>query len=235
MTNQLFFSDGTHVDSVKFPNAQAGQKVSYKVPCYRCAGVGQFHTYGVCYRCLGGRWDVETRKVYTHSQFVKYQERKDAAQDKKRKKVEAVQAERKERAASKHAELISEITPYSDNKFVKSIIDQVANGWELSEVQVSAVRESIQKQQDREKNPSEYVGTVGERIQVDGKVTFSWVGQSQFGMFFITEITDSDGNVFTYKGSRDFGDKEAVVSVKAKIKEHEIYKGVKRTVISNPR
>ncbi|MCC8157279.1 MAG: hypothetical protein LIO54_08390 [Oscillospiraceae bacterium] len=78
---------------------------------------------------------------------------------------------------------------------------------------------------------SEYVGTVGQRIEIEvasiACVT-SW--ETQWGLTKILKIEDKAGNIFTWKTSSWIPDD--VKSIKGTVKEHKEYRGAKQTELT---
>ena len=115
-------------------------------------------------------------------------------------------------------------------KFERGCADTKSLGEEKAELQKSST--------------SEFQGTVGERINVEGiikKIHFSqkfYCGQSED--FYIFNITDKDGNVFIYKGSKNLleskivGDEEKVIQGKFTVKKHEEFNFKKQTIVARP-
>ena len=50
----------------------------------------------------------------------------------------------------------------------------------------------------------------------------------------MNNLVDAQGNVFVYWGNK-LGNKGDVISLKATIKSHDVYKGVKQTIINRPK
>lgn len=80
--------------------------------------------------------------------------------------------------------------------------------------------------------PSEHVGTIGERIEVEGEVTFVKTCENYYGSSRMIKFVDSKGNNFvsfgTGKGIWDaeIGDK---IRGKGTISNHDEFKGIKQT------
>lgn len=79
---------------------------------------------------------------------------------------------------------------------------------------------------------SNYIGNVGERIEVKAKsfeCVTSW--DTQFGVTRIYKIVDNAGNVFTWKTSKCV-EEDKIQTIKGTIKEHTEYRGVKQTELT---
>lgn len=88
-------------------------------------------------------------------------------------------------------------------------------------------------------SPSEYVGQVGDKIQLTLTYTHTAAWENSYGGYWSNNVTflhtfkDENGNVFTWKTGNcieaDYGDK---LVVKGTIKDHNEYKGIKQTVLT---
>jgi hypothetical protein len=76
---------------------------------------------------------------------------------------------------------------------------------------------------------------VGDKVTLTITVERIIVLESQFGTNYITIARDEAGNAVTYKGRTDIGNKGDTTTVKASVKEHTVYNGVKQTVIQRPK
>ena len=81
---------------------------------------------------------------------------------------------------------------------------------------------------------SQHVGTIGERITIEGTVFFRAAFDGVYGTTYITGIRDAAGNVYIQKGTA-IGDKDDDIRIKATVKEHGVRDGVKQTIISRPK
>jgi len=82
---------------------------------------------------------------------------------------------------------------------------------------------------------SNHVGDIGQRIIIDGTVENTVSFDGFYGTTYMTVIKDTDGNVYVYKGSRRIAKKGETVNLKATVKDHSEYNGVKQTVINRPK
>lgn len=107
---------------------------------------------------------------------------------------------------------------------------------------VLAERAKREAEQDIKKD-SEYVGTVGKREAFDVasyRLVTSW--DTQYGTTYLYEFLTTDGNVLIWKASGVFGhwdesgqrfiEEENVTKIKATVKEHKTYGGIKQTIIT---
>ena len=78
-----------------------------------------------------------------------------------------------------------------------------------------AAYEAKQKKEAEEKKASDYVGKIGDKVEIackDFNCVSSWDGV--YGMTFLYKFTDSEGNVFIWYASNAVNEPERVVSVK---------------------
>ena len=87
---------------------------------------------------------------------------------------------------------------------------------------------------EAKKAASEYVGEVGDRIEVKGTGRLITTHEGQYGLSYLYLISDADGNTIKYFGGKYLGDKGFEVSMVATVKKHEEYGGEKQTVINRP-
>lgn len=110
----------------------------------------------------------------------------------------------------------------------------------LSEKQEAVARKSISESAARkaefqmkhaEANAgSNYVGDVGQRMDFTLTVVFT----KELIGYYLNSLIDADGNNFMYFGGC-LAEKGSTVTVRATIKRHQDYNGVKQTVISRPK
>jgi len=83
---------------------------------------------------------------------------------------------------------------------------------------------------------SAFVGVLGVRQRLTITIERIVVLDSQFyGINFLTIARTGDGDVVTYKGRSNIGNKGETVTVEAMIKDHTVYNGVQQTVIQRPK
>ena len=106
---------------------------------------------------------------------------------------------------------------------VKEIVDNVKNEY------------SVQK--NRESSTSEYVGNVGDKINVELTLTNYYTMDnpySYYGTISIYTFKDNEGNVYVWKTNNglydyDIGD---TLNIRGSIKDHKEYKGIKQTILT---
>jgi len=80
---------------------------------------------------------------------------------------------------------------------------------------------------------SEWVGEKGEKIEKIVDLMFKTTFENQWGLTALYKFMDQEGNIYVWFTSShpDFST-EAGLKIKAKIKDHDEYKGTKQTVIN---
>lgn len=82
---------------------------------------------------------------------------------------------------------------------------------------------------------SEYVGVPAARRHFVGTVVLHLAMPSDFGVKYMVKLLDADGNVLVWFGTNEFAERVVVgntYSLKATVKSHDLYKGVKQTVLT---
>lgn len=110
---------------------------------------------------------------------------------------------------------------------------------------IKAEREAKRAERAATDAGSQYIGTVGKRDTFLLTVRFVTSIETTFGTMHVHTFDDGRGNVVVYKGSSLLGHEiegkfEAlhrgeVVGIKATVKAHSEYQGVKQTVLSRPK
>jgi hypothetical protein len=149
-------------------------------------------------------------------------------------RIEAGQAWREANSA-----VLARLTAYEgSNEFLSSFNATLAQWGTLTPRQLEAVEScfaTIDRLEAARLN-SKHIGIVGDKVTLTLTVERIIVLESQFyGNNYITIGTDEHGNAITYKGRVDIGSKGDVVTIKASIKEHTEYRGVKQTAIQRPK
>ena len=132
---------------------------------------------------------------------------------------------------------------YEENTIV-DIVHKLVRYGSISPKQVEFVakllaqipaREEVAKARAAADAGSVYLGTVGEKIEFEGTVSFITGFDSQFGYVTVTGIREINGNIIIHKGSKPAWDKGDKVWVKATVKAHNDRNGVKQTIITRPK
>jgi len=82
---------------------------------------------------------------------------------------------------------------------------------------------------------SDYLGTVGGKIELEGTVVVLKVYSGRFGNTYFHVIKDDKGNVVFYKGTKKLGGRNQKIRIDAKVKAHNLREGVKQTIIERPK
>jgi len=82
---------------------------------------------------------------------------------------------------------------------------------------------------------SDFIGSVGDRIERDVTLTFTHSFDGFYGTTWINSMIDADGNVIVYKGGNRLGQKGDTFTIKGTVKEHAVYKETKQTIINRPK
>ena len=148
-------------------------------------------------------------------------------------RIEATQAWRDANSA-----VVARLTAYEgSNEFLRSFTATLAQWGALTQRQLEAVEScfAVIDRTEAARANSQHVGNVGDKVTLTITVERIIVLESQFGTTFITLARDEQGNTIFYKGRVDIGSKGDTSTIKASIKDHTEYSGVKQTVIQRPK
>lgn len=109
--------------------------------------------------------------------------------------------------------------------------DSVGNedGYLKTETEVSAAVESLLYDEGK----SEYVGSIGERLDLAVTITGNFKVENNFGgSSCIHTMEDKDGNIFMWATSTKSWSVGETKNIRGTVKEHKIYKNVKQTVLT---
>lgn len=219
--------------------------------CFDCGGQGTRGT--------------ETVKVYSAAKLAKLQGTAAKAAERKATKLAAKQAaaaaaadERRAAFLATHGALLARVLPYVGedveggevrHPFLTDVYRKAMERAELTDGQVTALVSYVTKLEARAAAQahatanSRHVGAVGERITFTGTVKrVSWHEVASFGYglpcqkaLTVIELADGSGSTVTYFGADALGEEGAVVTVKATVKEHREFRGVRETRVSRPK
>lgn len=176
--------------------------------------------------------------------------RRQAGVQKRRESRKAqIEAERAQRTAERleatqawrdaNSDLVARLEAYEGtNAFLRESAWNLTHWGSLTARQVEAVEScfAVIDRLEAARANSQHIGAVGDKVILTITVERIVVLKSQFyGDNYITIATDEQGNAITYKGRTDLGGKGDTVTIKASVKEHTIYNGVKQTVIQRPK
>jgi len=206
-----------------------------------------FSTTGFdCWACgnTGIRGTTEER-LYTAAELAKVQ--KAAATREARKQAKALEAQRI--AAEQHE--AKKATFYSYNAAFLEALKGLCSGddqnfWDRlyadltatlrdpSERLITMVHDEVAKRAVNAE--SEFVGVEGDKmtltITVEKIVTLY---SDLYGATYLHLCRDQDGNVIVYKGTAQIGAPGDINTIKATVKAHQIYNGVRQTIIQRPK
>lgn len=122
---------------------------------------------------------------------------------------------------------------YCEYKHIGLISSAVASYRRATEKQERAEK----ARQDRNKvKPSEYIGTIGERLTVEVTLTKSFSFESNYGYYptttYIHNFIDDHGNVFIWKTTSSEPREDEIIRLTGTVKEHSEYREVKQTVLT---
>lgn len=125
----------------------------------------------------------------------------------------------------------------SERKFPTAIdLEGNEHSWDGTRAQNLAVwGELFSQTNEHDRLTSKHVGTVGDKIEFQAILNFVKGFHGYYGITWIHVFKDSQGNVIVYKGTKKLGDKDSILTVKAKIKTHGERENVKQTIIERPK
>ena len=242
MTNEWFFSNGQTYKGEAPKSSAATATISYVDICPRCNGTGTYPSIAWQGRCLkcnsAGRVKI-TARIYTGEALSRLQEKRqkrDAAKSAKlnaRLAAKALELESiKAQFNAQHPGFIDSIKE-SKNPFLADLTERFNSKGTLTEGQVEAAKAALERLAIEATKPNEHVGSVGERLDVPLTVTNVFVGESQFGTYWLVSFEDTQGRAFLWRASSgtELAKGDAVTG-KGIVKEHGEYKGRKQTVLT---
>jgi len=87
----------------------------------------------------------------------------------------------------------------------------------------------------KEIKPSEWQGQVGNMLSLTADVKSMEVIRSQYGETYLYIMTDEQGNIFKWYATQQKLEPGKRYNLRGKVKGHEIYEGVKETLITRVR
>lgn len=152
-------------------------------------------------------------------------------------------AERAARAAdfiAMHGALIERAKPYLEaNGFIKDVVGRGIEGAFISDKALIAVTNAIDsiERTIRMRENSRHVGTVGKRetftVRVDRINSFSRPSFAGYGneTVWIVTLRDVNDNAIVVKSTAFCPDKGAQLTIKATVKEHNVYRDEQQTIV----
>jgi hypothetical protein len=145
-----------------------------------------------------------------------------------------ITAERREAFESGNATLVAQLLAYTGkSEFIHNMKTSLLAYGSLTEKQTSSVQSALSLEVC--KAGSEYVGNAGDKITLTLTVVNTIRIDSMYGVNWLSICTDEQGNIITYKGKAEFPCTGETATIKATVKEHTLYDGVKQTAIQRPK
>ena len=98
--------------------------------------------------------------------------------------------------------------------------------------EMKRLEEERQKEEERKARPeSKHVGSVGDKVEIEihsCRLLTSW--ETQWGFTNLYEITDAEGNVYTWKTSKSIDSEHK--TIKGTVKAHNEFRGVMQTELT---
>ncbi len=226
-----------------------------KCACTRCDGTGTVHPFGDCFRCHGTGTDPK-RLEYAfpadwsdEQAFVWQEARLERTEKGRQRRYSKLEADRKAQFA-RNAEqfpVLSVAMDMNNPSTLMSDLLEKSYRYPLTEKQGLLVEALVERRNQYEavkemnriaQSGSEWVGIEGEPIQFTGTVELTKQIEGEYGLSILVVVVDSDGNrikMFTtaeWVWEVEQGD---AVALKAKVKKHEEYEGVKQTLVKCPK
>lgn len=145
-----------------------------------------------------------------------------------------ITAERREVFESGNAALVTQLLSYTGkSEFIQNMKASLLAYGSLTEKQTASVQSALGLEAC--KAASEFVGNAGDKITMTLTVVNTITINSVYGTTWLSICTDEQGNIITYKGKADFPRTGETACIKATVKEHTLYDGVKQTAIQRPK
>lgn len=255
---QLFTRSGTEYTGEVKTSLKGKPTYTYKVSCNRCCEInGQrmwimgiengrpySHTGFDCWACGNtGFTSIKTAPLYTAEQLAKLDAAADKRQVARQAKYQAEQAkvaaERAEKEAAyraQHADFLAKIatlcTGNGSDFWDRMAADLLMAFRSPSKRQIALVDGELVKRQQNA--TSVHIGTIGDRIEIEGTIERVVSVKTQFGIMNVNVIRCANGNVVVYRGNY-LGSKSEPVHMMATIAEHTEYNGIKQTIVQRPK
>ena len=91
----------------------------------------------------------------------------------------------------------------------------------------------VKKQEKKEKQQSNYVGNIKDKIQKELTLIKEFIFETEYGIMHIYKFKDAENNIYIWKTSKNIGKEEGEkTKIKGTIKDHSEYRGEKQTVLT---
>ena len=184
--------------------------------CGRCGGTGRYGWQGVCWACNG-----RNSRTVTYMPVKKYAQQEKARYNRNVKKASQrqAQAERRREAILEGQRDWCEKNGYGRITF--------------------AEKKQLQKEYRDKMNASKvFIGDLGMKIDLEVTFMYSINFETSYGVMYIYKFEDEARNTLIWKTSINFRriddkiNRGSTVRLKGTIKEHNVYKGEKQTVLT---
>lgn len=214
-----------------------------RIACDRCGGSGIFHTYGICYRCGGSKYDPTLDWGFpigwTDDQIREWHAKRDEAARRRRQAKEAREQAKADQMFAANVERFPILATDCDHHIVRDIIAK-AYRYEITERQAELVARIVGQEIERDAArkiaaaTSDWIGEVGAKITVTGTVVTATTIEGYYGSQRLIVI-DCDGNMvksFTTAAWSWDVERDDTVTVQGTVKARDTYEGVKQTTIT---
>lgn len=251
----LFFRSGKPFEGTPHRDAKGNPFTTKPKRCDRCGGQGGSDAWKftgwVCYKCNGRCFLAdEVFKLYDADKLTKLNATADKRAAKKAAKLAADEAARKAEADARRAEflalhgaLIERAKAFTErNTFVKSVIERALDTATLTDKQVNALTDAMDRIEadDANKAKSDWVGEIGKRMR-NVAVTVERVASYERASFrsysgametvWIVTMRDGDGNALVSKTPTFRAEAGEKLVIDATPKDHNEYNGERQTVV----
>lgn len=178
--------------------------------CPKCGGSGIYSWIidsGTCFKCNGTGRIIS--KIYTKEHRAKLD-----AQNEKRNKVNQIKREEENKARLEKwkEENPEEVKAYNERQ---------------------KLREEREALKELDRKNSKHIGEPKQRLELELKLEYIHLTDGLYGKTFIHHFRDKDNNILIWFGSTTIDMIEGEMNkVKATIKKHDIYDGIKQTHIN---
>lgn len=122
---------------------------------------------------------------------------------------------------------LDEITTYKNMGFAASIVSSFTRHIERE------IEKEMKATSAKQELISDYVGSIGQKIQIELKFVACHSFETQWGTTDILKFLDQEGNVFIWKTSTSqLIEQGQTVKIKGTIKDHSEYAGAKQTILT---
>ena len=225
--------------------------------CPACGGTGYIPEYkhidgGRCFTCDGSKVKIYKSKEYTSEHEAKLEQNRIKREEKKqletKENVEKyLSGETKINFGKYQGKSFIEITEenYSYIQWLSSNSKDLALS--LAAYKIVEEKSKIKEEEKiMEAEKLEYIGKVGDKIQIQVTLENIFFYNSMYGMVTIYKFLDEDENILIWKTTSNLerivtvdGEKECeniqkgeMIQIKATIKEHSEYNGSKQTLVN---